>query len=258
MKLERERKREEKLEQRRRERIVRQQQRSRRRKDDDESARQTPAKRTASRPERRRKSGGGADPSFDFDISSVTLPTPQRRRNVGGGGGGAGGGPRSNNQLIDSNVEPHSKTAVLQDKQNRRKSRPKKNRDELANDNTHAQQQQQQQQQRRQRRRTHTSSTSSLARWRRALIFDEHDVHHMEHHKNRCSHHRIDHCAWPQCNPTCPKIYHPVTMAEMDFMDLFMQFGLDTSAIADALDLEDDDVRNNQDLLFNLLINNQQ
>ena len=31
---------------------------------------------------------------------------------------------------------------------------------------------------------------------------------HMEEHNNRCSHHRIDHCEWPQCNPTCPSLYN--------------------------------------------------
>ena len=60
----------------------------------------------------------------------------------------------------------------------------------------------------------------------------------MEYHDNQCSHHRIDHCAWPQCNFSSPKIRNPFTGEEMDFIDLLMQFGLDLSSIANALNMD--------------------
>ncbi|KAK2141446.1 hypothetical protein LSH36_1096g00011 [Paralvinella palmiformis] len=73
---------------------------------------------------------------------------------------------------------------------------------------------------------------------RSPIFFDLHDLHHMHYHDNQCSHHRIDHCAWPQCNLSCPKIHNPFTGEEMDFIDLLMQFGLDLSSVADALDMD--------------------
>lgn len=73
---------------------------------------------------------------------------------------------------------------------------------------------------------------------RSVLLFDEHDIHHMTHHGNQCNHHRLDHCAWPQCNLHCPKIHNPFTGEEMDFIDLLLQFGLDLSSIANALGMD--------------------
>jgi hypothetical protein len=87
-----------------------------------------------------------------------------------------------------------------------------------------------------------TSNNYDLNRRRRVkrstIFFDLHDLHHMHYHENQCSHHKIDHCAWPQCNLSCPKIHNPFTGEEMDFIDLLMQFGLDLSSIADALDMD--------------------
>ena len=39
----------------------------------------------------------------------------------------------------------------------------------------------------------------------------------MEEHDNRCSHHRIDHCEWPQCNPTCPDLYSGYGAQAVDY-----------------------------------------
>ena len=63
-------------------------------------------------------------------------------------------------------------------------------------------------------------------------------MHHMRYHDNQCSHHRLDHCAWPQCNLSCPKIHNPFTGEELDFIDLLLQFGLDLSSIANALGMD--------------------
>ena len=73
---------------------------------------------------------------------------------------------------------------------------------------------------------------------RSVLLFDEHDVHHMRYHDNLCRHRGVDQCAWPQCNLSCPKIRNPFTGEEMDFIDLLLQFGLDLSSIANALNMD--------------------
>ena len=79
----------------------------------------------------------------------------------------------------------------------------------------------------------------ALFRNRRSILyFDDHDIHHMKYHDNQCNHHRLDHCAWPQCNLSCPKIHNPFTGEEMDFIDLLLQFGLDLSSIANALGMD--------------------
>lgn len=79
---------------------------------------------------------------------------------------------------------------------------------------------------------------STPNRSRRSLWFDQHDIHHIEYHENQCNHHRLDHCAWPQCNLSCPKIHNPFTGEEMDFIDLLLQFGLDLTSIANALGMD--------------------
>ena len=78
-----------------------------------------------------------------------------------------------------------------------------------------------------------------LSRTKRAvLFFDQHDMHNMKYHDNLCTHYRVDQCAWPQCNLSCPKIHNPFTGEEMDFIDLLLQFGLDLSSIANALGMD--------------------
>lgn len=82
-------------------------------------------------------------------------------------------------------------------------------------------------------------ASSPTSRERRSLLmFDAHDVHHMQYHDNLCSHHHLDHCAWPQCNLSCPKVRNPFTGEEMDFIDLLLQFGLDLTSIANALGMD--------------------
>lgn len=75
----------------------------------------------------------------------------------------------------------------------------------------------------------------SRRRRRSAIKFDLHDIHHVQHHENQCNHHRLDHCAWPQCNPSCPKVRNPFTGDEMDFVELLVHFGLDLSSVADSM-----------------------
>lgn len=70
---------------------------------------------------------------------------------------------------------------------------------------------------------------------RSSIFFDLHDIHHVQHHENQCNHHRLDQCAWPQCNPACPKVRNPFTGDEMDFVDLLVHFGLDLSNVALSL-----------------------
>lgn len=70
---------------------------------------------------------------------------------------------------------------------------------------------------------------------RSAVFFDLHDIHHVQHHENQCNHHRLDHCPWPQCNRSCPKVRNPFTGEEMDIVDLLVHFGLDLSSIAQSV-----------------------
>lgn len=87
------------------------------------------------------------------------------------------------------------------------------------------------------------------------MLFDQHDMHHMRYHDNLCQHHRLDHCAWPQCNLACPKLRNPFTGDEMDFIDLLMQFGIDLSSIAEALGMDVATLQSmDHDLLLRLLI----
>ncbi|XP_013422007.1 palmitoleoyl-protein carboxylesterase notum1 isoform X2 [Lingula anatina] len=65
-----------------------------------------------------------------------------------------------------------------------------------------------------------------------------HAQHHRQHHSNQCVHHLIDNCGWPQCNLSCPKLTNPYTGEEIDFIDLLIQFGIDLSSIANALNMD--------------------
>ena len=86
------------------------------------------------------------------------------------------------------------------------------------------------------------SESRLLQRDRRSVMastfFDLHDIHNNQQHNNRCGHHRLDQCEWPQCNFSCPQVRNPFTGEQMDFVDLLMQFGLDLSGIADALGMD--------------------
>lgn len=82
-------------------------------------------------------------------------------------------------------------------------------------------------------------------------------MHHMRYHENQCNHHRIDYCAWPQCNLSCPKVLNPWTLEEIDFIDLFLRFGLDLPSIADALGTDLPTLENmDHDKLLRLLTQN--
>ncbi|XP_064628821.1 palmitoleoyl-protein carboxylesterase notum1-like isoform X2 [Lineus longissimus] len=104
------------------------------------------------------------------------------------------------------------------------------------------------------RKRDKKNKGKSNKRLKRSL-FDQHSQHHWDHHNNRCKHHLIDRCAWPQCNLSCPKIRNPFTGEEMDFIDLLMQFGLDMSSIANALGMNLGTLQTmDHDILLQLLI----
>ena len=93
-------------------------------------------------------------------------------------------------------------------------------------------------------------------RGRRSLVFDDHDIHHMQYHGNHCNHHLFDSCDWPQCNKYCPKFYNRISGQEMDFMEMLMQFGVDMSNMAQALDMDLNAMqRMDQSQLFQLLVN---
>ncbi|XP_076062099.1 palmitoleoyl-protein carboxylesterase notum isoform X2 [Oratosquilla oratoria] len=53
-----------------------------------------------------------------------------------------------------------------------------------------------------------------------------------------CNLHRTDSCAWPHCNPTCPKLLNPFTGEELNFLELFQSFGLDMASVAKALGID--------------------
>ncbi|WAR09024.1 NOTUM-like protein [Mya arenaria] len=50
-----------------------------------------------------------------------------------------------------------------------------------------------------------------------------------------CFHHLIDSCPLPQCNESCPKYRNRYTGDEMDFLRMFIQYGLDRKEIAELL-----------------------
>ena len=85
---------------------------------------------------------------------------------------------------------------------------------------------------------TGLDAAAERRRRRSSVVFDVHDIHHVQQHANLCTHRRLDACTWPQCNLSCPKVRNPFTGDEMDFVDLLMQFGLDLSAIAAALGVD--------------------
>ena len=102
----------------------------------------------------------------------------------------------------------------------------------------------------------HRHKKRRLRSKRSSIIFDDHDMHHMEYHHNECNHHRIDHCQWPQCNLSCPKFINHFTNQEVDFTDILMQFGLDMSSLAHTLNVDEQTLyRMDRNQLLNLLIN---
>ncbi|CAH1799058.1 unnamed protein product [Owenia fusiformis] len=90
----------------------------------------------------------------------------------------------------------------------------------------------------RKRKNRRKNKDKKRQRHKRSLFFNLHDEHHVSSHQDTCTHHLIDHCAWPQCNLSCPKLRNPFTGEEMDFIDLLLQFGLDLNSIANALGID--------------------
>ena len=67
-------------------------------------------------------------------------------------------------------------------------------------------------------------------RRRRALVFDQHDIHRLHHDVDACYHRAVDACAWPQCNLACPRVRNPFTGREMDLVELLRaQLAADTT-----------------------------
>ncbi|XP_069680957.1 palmitoleoyl-protein carboxylesterase NOTUM [Periplaneta americana] len=69
-----------------------------------------------------------------------------------------------------------------------------------------------------------------------------------------CTHHLIEHCSWPQCNHSCPRLTNPFTGQEMDFIELLKSFGLDMMSVANALGIDMHTLNNmDHEELLNLL-----
>lgn len=77
---------------------------------------------------------------------------------------------------------------------------------------------------------------------------------HQHRHKNqkepsrrdpkKCSLRLIEKCSWPQCNHSCPALTNPVTGEEMRFLELLASFGLDIDAVATALGIDMQTLKN--------------
>lgn len=77
---------------------------------------------------------------------------------------------------------------------------------------------------------------------------------HQHRHKNqrlssrkdpkKCSLRLLEKCSWPQCNHSCPSLTNPVTGEEMRFLELLSSFGLDIDAVATALGIDMQTLKN--------------
>lgn len=77
---------------------------------------------------------------------------------------------------------------------------------------------------------------------------------HQHRHKNqrlslrkdpkKCSLRLLEKCSWPQCNHSCPALTNPVTGEEMRFLELLASFGLDIDAVATALGIDMQTLKN--------------
>lgn len=103
------------------------------------------------------------------------------------------------------------------------------------------------------RRRTSPQSTTSSSS--STSPPDIHEIHHAQQHAAgsgggtdrpcACGHHRLDRCAWPQCNPRCPNFRNPFTDEEIDLVELLtVQFGVDVAGLARSVGLDGAAVRN--------------
>lgn len=60
----------------------------------------------------------------------------------------------------------------------------------------------------------------------------------------KCSLRLLEKCSWPQCNHSCPALTNPVTGEEMRFLELLASFGLDIDAVATALGIDMQTLKN--------------
>lgn len=77
---------------------------------------------------------------------------------------------------------------------------------------------------------------------------------HQHRHKNqrvtprrdpkKCRLRLLEKCSWPQCNHSCPSLTNPVTGEEMRFLELLASFGLDIDAVATALGIDMQTLKN--------------
>lgn len=77
---------------------------------------------------------------------------------------------------------------------------------------------------------------------------------HQHRHKNqrllprtdpkKCSLRLLEKCSWPHCNHSCPSLTNPVTGEEMRLLELLASFGLDIDAVAAALGIDMQTLKN--------------
>ncbi|KAH3738687.1 hypothetical protein DPMN_045327 [Dreissena polymorpha] len=69
-----------------------------------------------------------------------------------------------------------------------------------------------------------------------------------------CFHHLIDSCPLPQCNASCPKYRNRYTGDEMDFLRMFIRYGIDRKEIAELIGQDVSVVENMDDNTLTRLI----
>ncbi|XP_038048060.1 palmitoleoyl-protein carboxylesterase notum1'-like isoform X1 [Patiria miniata] len=57
--------------------------------------------------------------------------------------------------------------------------------------------------------------------------------------KKKCQQRLLDHATCPHCNPHCPKMRNPFTDEDMEFLSFMRLFGLDLSALAEQMGLDE-------------------
>lgn len=77
---------------------------------------------------------------------------------------------------------------------------------------------------------------------------------HQHRHKNqrqsprtdpkKCALRLLEKCSWPHCNHSCPSLTNPVTGEEMRLLELLASFGLDIDAVASALGIDMQTLKN--------------
>lgn len=113
--------------------------------------------------------------------------------------------------------------------------------------------------QKQQNRRNHNKEKERKRNRNRAKLRRKNEVNkdgpnHQHRHKNqrqslrpdpkKCSLRLLEKCSWPQCNHSCPSLTNPVTGEEMRFLELLASFGLDIDAVASALGIDMQTLKN--------------